>query len=143
MGGTSLSAPPATITGTDPAAGQNVSQAVPAGKVWDVKAIELRLVANATVANRNVDIFYEDATGVEIARNVFSTSITASQTVKIHIGTYETLPTNTATDHYHKIPRELLLTEGFIIKTVTAGLQAGDNFDAPKIIAREYLVPQN
>ena len=130
--------PPDKFTGTNPAAGAESSEAVPAGEQWDILAYEITLVASAVVANRNVDIIYEDGSGIEIASNRFATSITANQTVKIHIGKYETLPADTATDHFHKLPNELELAPAFLVKTVTANIDTGDDFSAPSIIRKRW-----
>ncbi len=126
--------------GTAPAAGANFSMTITEeNSVWALEAIEIPYTASAAVANRNVDIVYTTNTDVEIGRNVFRTSITASQVVKIHIGRYvSTLPTDTATDHYHQIPAGLELPDGFKIKTVVAGIQVADQIAAPTIVYRPY-----
>lgn len=128
--------PPEKFTGTNPIAGAESTETVTTGETWDIFAYEITLVADATVINRDVDIIYEDGTGVEIARNKIATSITASQTVKIHVGKYDTLPTDTTTDHYHKIPTDLELGPGMQVKTSTVGIQAADDFGAPSIIRK-------
>ena len=130
-----------TFAGSDPVAGAEVNEVVPATQDWDFLGLIVTLVADATAISRDVDIVVEDEAGNEVARWPFNTSITASQTVAIHIGNYpETLPTDTATDQYHTIPRTLMeLGPSYVIKTVSANLQAGDNFGIPQIFRRLFV----
>jgi hypothetical protein len=129
-----------TFTGTDPAANTEVSETIPSNEDWDFLGLVVTLVADATVANRDVDIVIEDASGNEVARWPSKTSITASQTVAIHVGQYpDTLPTDTTTDQYHALPQcPIELGPSYVVKTVTANLQTGDNFGAPVIFRRLY-----
>ena len=130
------------ITGADPAAGAEVSEAIPTGKLWErLYALWVTLVTDTGVANRTVDVIFVDDAGNEISRVSFTTAIPASQTVKLHIGNWETVPTDTSTNHYRKIPPEIVkLGPAFTIKTVTALIESGDDYGTPFILVDELSV---
>jgi len=133
--------PPTTFTGTDPAAGAESIETVPATEAWDVSHYEITLVADATAISRDVDIIIDDGTN-EFMRFIFNTSITQSQTVKIQIGYFgkDTAPADTATTHYHVLPMARIIEMGpsWRIRTLSVNLQSGDNFGAPIIIRKRW-----
>jgi hypothetical protein len=51
-----------SITGTDPAAGAEISETVPTGARWRLRALAATLVTSATVANRTVSLRVDDGT---------------------------------------------------------------------------------
>ena len=52
------------VTGIDPAAGSEVTDAVPAGKLWLVYGVQVVLVTDANAANRTVELTWDDGTDV-------------------------------------------------------------------------------
>lgn len=52
------------VSGADPAAGAEVSDAVPAGKTWRLHGVLLQLVTSATAATRRTHLVLDDGTTV-------------------------------------------------------------------------------
>lgn len=129
---------PRTISGTDPAAGVELSETVPAGARWLLKTFNLALLADATVANRAVIITIDDGTNIvwQVGTNI---NVTASQLAIYRLGVG--LPFLTiGTTHYNlPIPAGLILGPGYRIRTITTNLQAGDNYTAPVYHVEEFI----
>lgn len=126
---------------TNPVTGAEISETVTASKIWNVMAIALTLVTDATVANRDVALVIEDGSSNEVYRQQISSSITASQTGKIFIAKWGgSQPADSGLLHYLTLPDDFELPAGFVVKTVTANLQAADDFAAPIILAIEHDV---
>lgn len=132
-----------TLSGTDPVAGVESTETVPTDEDWDFHGMVIQYVADATVANRDVDIIIDDGTN-EFMRFQFNTSITASQTVNIHIGPFESgnIPADTSGDHYHILSTQnvIQMQAGWRVRTTTAGIVAGDDFGAPQIFRKRHAV---
>jgi len=128
-----------TVTGSDPAAGAEFSETIPAGKIWNLIAIAVAFVADATVASRTPEIIIDDGTN-EILRLTDRTVITASQTRTLQANRFGVLPADTATVHYFILPLGFELPAGYRVRSVTTNLQAGDNYGAPKLIVDEYVI---
>lgn len=135
--------PFAEVTGADPAAGAEVSDTLT--NIEEFLGAEITLVADATVADRDVSFEFQSPTGIVLGFIEFQNSITASQTVTIHIGKWpeSSLPSDTATDHYQPTPTDLELYPNCVIVTSTVGLQAGDNFGAMTRAVKSYPVAVN
>lgn len=134
---------PEKTLGSVPGIGLEASLEVPAGEVYDLDAVEVELAASATVANRVIEILFTDADGVELGSVIDATVVAEDETVKYHLGRYATVPTDTATDHYDKIPEDLVLPAGFKIITRTALLdtddETGDQYSAISAIVTSYV----
>ncbi len=142
MAGVSFSPIPGTVSTINPPANTEISESVPAGRVWSLSTIALTLVADATVANRDITVIIEDAAGNEIYRQTVVGSITASQTGKIFISKWGgSKPADAAPTFYLSLPNEIDIPAGYVIKTVTTGLQAGDDYGAPVIHVRDFSIP--
>lgn len=127
-----------SVTGTDPAAGAEISETVPTSTRWRVRALSCQLVTDATAANREVSLVIDDG-----ATTIFTSPAgfthTASLTRRYSaapIGA-QTAPTQ-GTDRQIVIP-DLELPAGARIRTVTTNLQAGDNYGAPQLLLEERL----
>lgn len=126
---------PHTVTGTDPAANTEISETIPSGQVWRLRAFAVTLVADANAANRVTTLIFKDASANEVLRLVVGTNITANQTVRIQAGTFASAPSDVAgTVVYLKLPEDFVLGSGWTITTSTASKQAGDNYGAPIMI---------
>lgn len=126
------------ITGADPAAGVEISETVPAGRAWELLAVRFTLVTSATAATRQVQLVLQNDSSVEflrIAANVTQiASLTNSYNFAAGLG-YE----RSALVQSHMVtglPR-LVLPGGYKITTVTASVQAGDNYGAPLLYVVE------
>jgi hypothetical protein len=129
------------VVGADPAAGAEVDDTLT--DIEEFFAVDVTLVADATVANRDVVIQFLSPTGKVMGQVADATSITASQTVAIHVGKYAVLPTATSTNHYIQIPDNLELYPTCTIETTTANLQAGDNFGVLTRTVRQWEASNN
>lgn len=126
------------ITGSDPAAGAEISETVPAGARWRLAIFNFGLQASAAAANRlplltiddGASIVWQVGANVALTANllgVYRTAIGAAASV---IGTqHYTLP----------LPSHLMLLPGYRIRTVTTALDVGDNYTAPIYVVEEFL----
>lgn len=129
---------PRTITGTDPAAGVEISETVPTGARWKIGSVGYALVTDATAITRFPLITIDDGATI-IWQSAISTGQAASIT-----GIYRFAPgaasATIATNHFNfALPSNLILAAGYRIRTVTASLQAGDNFGAPVLHVEEFI----
>jgi hypothetical protein len=129
---------PGTIkdfTGTDPAAGAEITETVPANAVWRWIGGLATLVTDATVADRRVHVTIDN--GTSVYWEGVSTSVqAASLTNKYSIGA----PVAAAIGNVHFIPLPLdtYLVGGDRIITATDLLEAGDNWGAPQFRVEEW-----
>lgn len=126
------------VTGTDPAAGAEISQTVTAGKAWELQAMTFQFVTDATAANRRVTVIFDDGTSI-FSQVPSEAPQAASVTARYHIAPglarYGTTLENKG--YPLAIPR-LVLSGGFRIRTDTTNLQVGDNYGAPVLYVVEY-----
>jgi hypothetical protein len=122
-----------TYVGTNPAAGAEVDEVVPAGKYWRLLAVRATLVDSGVVANRQPRLIVTSPDGVTIKwHSPQANSATAGQTNPFCWGrkvgdqalNYTGLgPT--------LILADLVLGPGMHVKTSTALLDVGDDWGAP------------
>jgi hypothetical protein len=128
-----------TIIGATPGAGAELSEAVPTGARWEVLTIHARMVASGTVANRVPQVVFADG-----ANSLYSTinanQHQAGQTWDYYLGQNLVLGFNLSLPAVTApIPVTVRLLAGQLWKTVTAQLQAGDQWAAPVYTVREWL----
>jgi len=137
------------VTGANPAAGANASDAVPTNALWRLIAYQIelvsvagssaapRLIAETPTRNRKWMGGLQDAVaGAETQTYLWGTGF-ASFT--------DAAPTpfsdTEAVSGRFEIPPNLFLTEADVIRTITAGtFQGTDNYAAPAIMVEEWLV---
>lgn len=111
----------------NPAAGTDYSIIVPAGVNWLVRSIRAQLLTSAGVANRFVTLRVDDGAGNIFADLPCGAAQTASLTE-----TYTWAPgltlSNVNNANTGGLPVEMRLPGGFRIRTVTANIQAADQF---------------
>lgn len=127
-----------SITGTDPAAGVEISETVPTGAVWRVLAATVLLVTDATVANRAVVWTIDDGT-TNLYKLWPGVSQTASQSIRHVISRQGAYRGSDNNSYFHTPAFEMWLPSGYRIRTETNSLQAGDNFAAPLLLIKEWL----
>lgn len=129
------------ITGTNPAAGAECIDAVPAADQWLLRAYTVTLVTDANVANRQVHLRIWKGGG-ESANFVSPATQAASLTYTYVFAPMGTAPT-TAIDNYVyiPIPDNIILNNTEQIRTVTTNKQATDNYGAPVITVGSFLTP--
>lgn len=121
------------FAGTDPAAGAELSQTVGSNVHAKLKALSATFVASGAAASRYPVLTLDDGTLVFYHSQV-APVITAGQTRYIDwLAGYNVAETayDTAGRIRLALPTDLVLWEGFRIKSVTTGLDAGDNWGAP------------
>lgn len=125
------------VTGTDPGAGIEISEACPTGARWRLHSVQFDLVTDATVANREVSLVFDNGALV-FARAPVGTNHAASLTRTY--SAYRGAARNTiAQDTVLNVPLPLVdLNPAFRIRTVTTNLQAGDNLSAPQMLIEEF-----
>lgn len=127
-----------SITGTNPAAGVELSEAVPTNARWRLHAIQFTLVTAVAAANREVALTFDDGAAV-FARVPSGFTHIASTTVVY--SAFHHAPRNTAAQDTTKnfpIPR-IDLQGGFRINTVTTAIQAADDYGAPQYLVEEWI----
>ena len=138
-----------TASGADAAAGAEVADTVPTGAMWKIYAAEVVLVTTG-VANRNTALFIDDA-GATITRRLLLTDTTNQTDAQTR--THGWYPGTAAVDAASvsitdtvtllaKFPETLPvgpLDEADNIRSVTTGIQAGDNYGVARYIVEEWL----
>jgi hypothetical protein len=127
-----------SIIGTDPAAGSEISETVPANAIWKWIAGLGTLVTDATVADRRVHVTLDNGTS-PWWEGVSSSIQAASLTNKYNIGAPVAAVIDTA--HFIALPIDTYLKGGDRIITVTDLLKAGDNWGAPQFRVEEWHDP--
>lgn len=127
-----------SITGTDPAAGVEPSDTVPTNARWGLMAWRARLVADATVATRTPQFIIDDGTTI-VWRWDAGTSATASTSRDYHAGVVGYASPVSISEVSMALPAGLVLPGGYRIRTLTSGLQAGDNWGAPQLLVEEWI----
>jgi len=128
-----------TITGADPAAGAEISVTVPDNFYWKIMSVRLTLVTDATAANRRVHLVINNGT-IDMIDILTGTNQTASLTRNHNIYADLTFGSTSEDDDYQaSFPANFYLPPGFILKTQTTNLAAGDNYGAPLIYVERFL----
>jgi hypothetical protein len=140
-----------TFSGATPAAGADIADTVPANANWLLYAIEAVLVTDATVANRTVNFFADDAASTVTRRLLLTdgTAQTATQT-RTHgwypgtdnDSTNSVSVTDTVTilaKYPMSLQNGVLLQKGCNLRTVTAGIDASDQWGAARYWVMEWL----
>lgn len=129
---------PLAISGTDPGPGAEIVETVPVGVEWDYQHLFTTFVADAAVANRRPLLILDDGTNIYYSVPV-SSDITAGQTRIILHGDYGQIPGITQDRSFLGLPGSLRLQAGWRIRTATVNLQAGDDYQTPRVLVRERL----
>lgn len=127
-----------SVTGTDPAAGAEISETVPTNARWRLLAIRFTLVTDANVANRRPNLSLDDGT-TEVARSLITADATAGAT--FHYSYQMGVQSQAGSGNYFNahLCAQHALPGGFRIRTATTNLQVGDNFGAPQLLVEEWI----
>lgn len=126
-----------SLTGTDPGAGIEIIETVPANTIWRLWGAYATLVTDATVANRRGNVLIDDGTNNGY-RSASASVQTASNTESYTIGPHATVVTN----HWIPTPPGMLMLAGWRIQTSTTLLKAGDNWSAPQLTIEAWADPE-
>lgn len=127
-----------SITGTNPAAGAEVNETVPTNARWRLRSTLVSFVTSAVAGNRVPVLTINDGSA-DVVRAGLYTTIAASQTTIITWGSFGASYGPSATGVVTVFPSDVWLQGGWIVKTVTAGLDAGDNYAAPQLLVEEWI----
>jgi hypothetical protein len=127
-----------SFTGTDPAAGVEISETVPTGARWRLVSMSFTFTTDATVANRFPVITLDDGALVYCSSSV-GAAVTATQAARISAGAFGTVNTATVTGFLIPLPPDVILPAGHRIRTATVSFQAGDNYAAPQLLVEEWI----
>ena len=140
IGGTSVLK---AVAGTNPAANNELSDTVPAGKAWLLMSVSVALVQGATQTPQPI-LVIDDGTTVVYESFGASAAQAASTTCRYNWAPGLTLTGLIgATTNVHAtapLPAGLILPAGYRIKTTTIGLGANSDFGAPEFLVVEYSV---
>ena len=131
-----------TITGTNPAAGTEITETVPAGARWDLTTFHVILDTSATAINRRPVIALYSGTGLIFeANNPLQVPASSGGVLFWSQGTplEAAPPTLLGTG---PLPTPAILLAGHQILTTTGNLQGGDNYRAPVYTVKEWLEAQ-
>ncbi len=129
-----------SITGTNPAAGAEISETVPTGALWRLIALYAPLVTDATVANRSPILLIDDG-ALPVWRADARLAQTATQTIYWMAGDGLAGLQRAVDTEMWSLPTHMLLGAGYRVRTSTYNLQAGDNWGAPQMLVEEWLAP--
>lgn len=126
-----------SITGTNPAAGAEVIQSVPANTMWRLHAITVTLVTDATAVNRVVKWRKKGNTAeyFRIPHGVLHGGSTTGQYTLAMIGSERTAFGNTS------VQTDILqnrMSPADTVETITDNLQAGDDYGAPQLLIEQW-----
>jgi hypothetical protein len=126
-----------SINGTQPGAGAEISESVPANRRWILLAFRATLTTSATVGNRQVNITLDD--GLTLFVNSGSGfPQTASTGVPYHFFPGAFRGDNGNSSVGLQAPTVMNMRSSFRIRTSTLGLLAGDQWSAPQYVVLEW-----
>jgi hypothetical protein len=129
------------IQGTKPAAGAEISETVPTGARWELVQLWLKLTASATVATRNPKLALRNS-GLFPSYGLMISGPTAGQVVQFLFGqtwSFGTAAYAFGTHSQNTLPLFTTLLAGGGFATITESMQAGDQWEAPVMLVREWL----
>lgn len=132
-----------TLLGTSPAAGVEIVETCPAGARWDLVAAHLTLTTSATVIARLAKLKIVNTGHIALllfpdqqVSNNIALNVLAAQVAK-----QSTFTSGVTTLTWIGLPAPCVLLAGDTFNTFTDNLQAGDQWDPPQYLVREWLEP--
>ncbi len=128
-----------SFTGTDPAAGAEISETVPDRRRWLLRGIYFSLTTSATVADRLVHLIIDDGTNI-IAKICVVIAHAADTAKDYSFANYGSTQLNPVLCFYLPLPL-LPLAAGYRIRTSTDLIEGDDDFTAPQLLVEEWIDP--
>lgn len=126
-----------SITGTVPAAGAEISEAVPANRRWNLLAIKASLTTSAAAGNRNATLALSDGANFLYGGNSYFNQIAAT-TIQYSGFPSSPQPGQLAGNTLLDLLMPINLRPGSKVFTSTLGLLAGDQWTAPQYLVAEW-----
>jgi hypothetical protein len=128
-----------SIAGTTPGAGAEISETVATGARWEPLALAFTLTTAVAVANRAVQLTIDDGASI-----YFRASVNVNQPASLvynygFVQGYGNPSISQVFALLSILPMNARLGSGHRIKTVTANLQAADQFSAVQYLVREWI----
>lgn len=127
-----------TIVGTTPAAGAEISEAVPTTVRWRLLAFRFHLTTSAVAGNRNINFSADDGANI-FYQSLFDTPQAASSTNNYQASNFGFAPGVGGGQGWFPWPDSTLLDGGYRLRTATNGLLAGDQYTAPTYLVEEWV----
>jgi len=127
-----------SVTGTDPAAGAEISETIPTNARWRLRSLRAVLSTDATVLVRTVSFIMDDGTAV-LVKFPSATTQAASLARAYNLAEYAYQPAASVDQIFLSIPFNLYLFQGWRFYSVTYNIQAGDNWGAPQMEVEEWI----
>ncbi len=127
-------------TSSDPAVNTEISVTLGtagSGQLFHIQSINIPLVTDSGVANRVPVILITNATDVVVLRFAVATAITATTTGGIQAIAVANSATDADNYEIIPIPSDLIIPAGWKIKTLTAAIEAGDDYGPAQIFGRK------
>lgn len=129
-----------SITGTDPAVNTEIIETVPTGARWRFIALRAPLVTDATVANRNAMLVFDDGANI-YAGTVGQFNQGASLSFTYHFSGIGFQGAQSSITVVVGAPTNIILPAGHRIRTLTGNLQLTDNWGPPQYVVEEWIEP--
>lgn len=129
------------VTGANPAANAEASDAVPAGKVWELMAYRIVMVQGATQTPLPIlqlddgTTIFAESPGSTTAQAVSTTAQYTWAPGLLTTGQLGTTPDIRSTGG---LPEGIPLLPGYRVRTVTPGKGANSDYGAPQMLVAEY-----
>lgn len=128
------------VAGADPAAAAEATITVPTAARWRLIAFTVTLVTDANAANREPILVIDD--GATVAAAASPAAVQAASLTRRHtFGPASVVNAAGALAQQGATPHDVLLPAGYRLSTVTANLQAGDNYGVPQAFVEEWIEP--
>ncbi len=127
-----------SIVGTDPAAGAEISETVITATRWRLIAFSANLATSAVVGNRRVTLVHDDGANI-YARAFLTANIVATTNVSFTFADSYPNAANPDNNQEAPLPAQDYMFTGFRIRTITAGLDPGDNYGPPTYLVEEWV----
>lgn len=128
----------ASLAGTTPGAGAEISEVVPSNTVWRLYSVEFQFVTAAAVATRLVRLTIDDGANVYHRTPAVSTQI-AALTAQYCASAAGFAGVATSFDIQIPLPGYLILRPGHRVRTITDAIQGADQFSAVRVYAERWL----
>ena len=128
-----------SITGTNPIAGADIVETVPANSHWRLLSMSFQLVTNSTPDARTVSIILDDGTNEYSHVTAFDQTL-ASSTHRYTVSEAGFGGTTVgASNHLIAHTSSIAQPAGHRISTSIFNLKAGDNLSAPQLLVEEWV----